>query len=302
MIASAIVFLVALFFIKNKSLLTNIANYTTKEANQEGLVYENKIIADLVNRDLDEDGVLDWEEGLWGTDPTKKDTNDDGTGDEVEIERLKKERGQNESQGESLNLSLEDEENLTQTDQFSREFFSTIATLNQNGQMDQETIDKLSSSLADHIQNSTPRKVFELSEIKIKNDNSLESVKNYNIALGLILKGYPVVNAIDVLGRAITPDEDIDSGILAELKPLIQQMEKIIDASVKIEVPQEFSNLHLGAINSLEKVMENLVDLQMIDTDVIVALSAINQYENSSAALESASYSLQKAIWDKLNT
>ena len=54
-----------------------------------GLSYGNAIVGDLVNRDTDGDGLLDWEESLWDTDPNNKDTNGDGVSDSVEIAKIK---------------------------------------------------------------------------------------------------------------------------------------------------------------------------------------------------------------------
>ena len=65
------VFAVALFLLKTTSVFENKETY--KGAGQKnGLTYGNITIKDLVNKDTDGDGILDWEEGLWGTDPTKK--------------------------------------------------------------------------------------------------------------------------------------------------------------------------------------------------------------------------------------
>ena len=88
LIVLAIAFIVALFFLKTTSVFKNTATY--QKSNQEnGLTYGNLTIKDLVNKDTDRDGILDWEEGLWGTDPTKKETTL-GTPDKVAIENLKK--------------------------------------------------------------------------------------------------------------------------------------------------------------------------------------------------------------------
>ena len=193
-------------------------------------------------------------------------------------------------------------ENLTETDKFSREFFATVATLNQNGQMDQATIDKLSSSLAEHIQNSPPRKVFLLSDIKIISDNSVQAVKSYDNALDSIYTKYPVKgNAINVLQKFMVDENNVDVGILAELDPIIGQTNKIIDALVKMSVPQSLAFLHLDFVNGLQRPMENLNDIKLYDTDVIIALSAISQYEKNITILESATNNLGNAIKQKLN-
>ncbi|KKR84482.1 MAG: LamG domain protein jellyroll fold domain protein [Candidatus Nomurabacteria bacterium GW2011_GWA2_40_97] len=88
-IAFAVLFLLALFFIKNKSSLLN----SVKNESTTGLSYGDAILEDLVNKDTDLDGVYDWEESLWGTDPTKKDTDDDGVLDNLEIKDLSAQGG-----------------------------------------------------------------------------------------------------------------------------------------------------------------------------------------------------------------
>jgi flagellar basal body-associated protein FliL len=71
-IVLAAVFLLVLFLLKTASALKNQENKAVQEVNQNpGLTYDNEIVGNLVNRDTDGDGIPDWEEGLWGTDPTK---------------------------------------------------------------------------------------------------------------------------------------------------------------------------------------------------------------------------------------
>lgn len=284
-----------LFFLKTKSVFKNENNKIEQGA---GLAYSNEILGDLVSRDTDLDGVLNWEESLWGTDPTKRDTNDDGMSDSVEIEKIKSLTMQSE-QGES---SLTKTENLTETDKFSREFFSTIATLNQNGAMDQATVDKLSSSLAEKIKNSPPRKIFKFSDLKIIEDNSLQAVKSYDNALDNIYKKYPVQgNAMNILQEFITYEDNVNVDTLTKLNPIIEQTGKIIDALVKMSVPQSLASLHLNFTNGLQRLVENLNDIKLYDTDVVIALSAISQYEKNTTLLASANNNLGNAIKQKLS-
>lgn len=290
-------FIVLLFFLKNKSVFKN----ETTESN--GLTYGSALIGDLVNKDTDLDGIPDWEEGLWGTDPTKKETTP-GTPDSVAIEKLKIQQTAESEQGlPLLEGGNQDTGNLTETDKFSREFLATVSTLDQNGSMDQATIDKLSSSLADKIQNSVPRKVFLISDIKIMEDNSLTAIKKYNDTLDSIKKKYPVtVSALDVLQKFIVDENTVDVTVLSELDPIIEQTNKIITEMVKMSVPQSLSLLHLDFVNGIERLSENLSDIKFYDTDVIVALSAISQYEKNTTLLESATNNLGNTIKQKLNT
>lgn len=303
-IAFAIVFIILLFFLKNKSVFKNSLDYA-RDKQEAGLTYKNEVLGNLVNKDADLDGVPDWEEFLWGTDPTKKDTNGDGVPDNVEIENLKQPTGQNQ---QGLPLLKSNDENLTETDKFSREFFATVATLNQNEAMDQATVDKLSSSLAEHIQNSPPRKVFVLSDIKVINNDSVQATKNYSDTLDNIYKNQPVnYTVIDVLRKFIIDENNataeagqVDVSVLSELDPIIEKTNKIIDGMIKMDVPKRFSLLHLSVINGFERSVENLNDIKLYDSDVIVALSAISQYEKNTTILESSGEELLNIIKQKL--
>ena len=255
----------------------------------------NDILQDLVNKDTDGDSVLDWEEGLWGTDPGKKDTDDDGTLDGVEITGLKSETADSEENaGEA--------ENLTQTDKFARELFSTITTLNQAGEIDEATIEKLSSSLAEQIQNSVPKKVFNVSEINILDDNTQQATQNYNNTLESIFKKYPInTTVLDVLQKFIIDENNVDTSVLIELDPIIEQTKKVIEEMVKIKVPQFLASSHLSLINAFQRLVENVVDIRLYDTDIILSLSAISQYETNTNLLESALNNLGSIIDKKLN-
>ncbi|KKU74593.1 MAG: hypothetical protein UY01_C0031G0007, partial [Candidatus Nomurabacteria bacterium GW2011_GWB1_47_6] len=67
MVVFATLFLLAIFLIKNGLPWRNIEVYK----GAEGLSYESALVEDLIKRDTDGDGVLDWEESLLGLDPTK---------------------------------------------------------------------------------------------------------------------------------------------------------------------------------------------------------------------------------------
>ena len=288
-------FLVVLFIIKNISIFKNTETY--QRANQEnGLIYGDETVEILVNKDTDGDGILDWEEGLWGTDPMKKETTP-GTSDSVAIDKLKAEQGKN----NQINKESQTPENLTKTDQFSRELFATIVTLNQNGQIDQTTIDQLSSSLVEQIQNSVPRKIYAISDIKIIDNDTKEAIQKYSDTLNSIYTKYYTnkKSVMNILQQFITDEENTE--ILKELDPIINQTNKIISESLKIQVPRSLSLLHLDLINNSQKLLENISDLRLFDSDIIVAISAIGQYEKNASALATSASRLIETIKQKLN-
>ncbi len=296
-IAFAIVFVVSLFFIKNRSVFKNTFSFVQGKQ-ESGLVYNNAIIGDLVNKDTDKDGIPDWEESLWGTDPTKKETTP-GISDSVAIEKLKKEQTAENNRG--LPSIKEDSTKLTETDKFSRELFATVVSLNQNGAMDQATADKISSSLADQIKNSPPRKVFALADLKIVKNDTAQAVKNYNAALENLQKKYPVRGSVlDILQRFSADGNKPDVSVLSELDSIIKQIQSIINAVARMEVPQSLASSHLDFLNALQRLLENINDIKLYETDTILALGAISQYDKNTKTLQTATLKLSNAIDQKL--
>lgn len=262
---------------------------------ESGLVYESDItLGELVGKDTDGDGIPDWEEPLYGLNPNKKETTP-GTPDSTAIAKMKMD------QGKSLESTNKDE-NLTETDKFSRELFSTIATLNQNGTMNDQTIDGLSNSLVKQIQDSTSGKVYTYADINITNDNNLKTTIKYNDSLKSISPENPVkYSAKDVLEEFVSEKNNFDTRILSKLDPITNQTDKLIAGMLKITVPQYLAQAHLDFINNMEQVNSNLKDFKFFDSDPILALRGISKYGENSQSLEIANKNLIKIINDKLN-
>lgn len=268
------------------------------EVNRENvLLYGDYTVAELVYNDTDQDGVPDWEEVLWGLDPDNRETTP-GVPDITTVNKLKVE--QEASMGEEGNLGNSNE-TLTETDKFSRELFSTIAALNEAGVMDQSTVEQISSSLAEHIKNSTQRKIYTLSDIRVLPDNSVTATKKFNDTLNGIYVKYPIQGSVmDILQKFVIDENDSDSGNLSQLGPIIKETRARMNAMSKIEVPQNLSLLYLDVLNMGEKVVENLEDIQLYDADPIVALGGIAQYEKSTTSLGEALGKLIAAINQRL--
>jgi hypothetical protein len=294
-----VLFLVVLFLIKNKTIFQNSLNSVLSNQTN-GLTYDSSTtIEDLVNRDTDGDGIPDWEESLYGLDPTKKETTP-GIPDSVALEKLK---AQNQNlQGLVLqNTGNQGTENLTKTDQFSQDFLATVTTLSQNGQIDSATEDQISNSLADNIQNSPPRKTYLLSDLKIVKDDSIGVVQKYSDALNIIYKNYKVnYTVLDVLQEFSTDANNVDSSVLVKLDPIIKQTQSIIDGMAKMTVPQSLALMHLDVLNGFERVGENLNDIQLYDTDTVIALGGITKYSQNANTLVFNMSKLADTITQKL--
>ena len=287
-----------LFLIKNTSVFKNTVAFV--QGKQNGLTYNTVAIGDLINKDGDKDGVLDWEEPLWGLDPTKKETTP-GIPDSTVASKLKANQ-ENVEQGESsLNT-----ENLTETDKFSRELFSTTASLSQNGAMDQATAEQISNSLADRIKNSPTRKIYVPSDIKTTKDNSIAAIKKYVDLVDTLdsnlKKKYPAKGTVtDILQKFVIDENNVDVTVLKDLDPNIKQAQEGVSEMLKISVPSDLAQIHLDLINATERVMENLVDFQLFETDPIVAMGGMSKYEENMNLYTSSFETFINTVNKKLN-
>src|ERR1035437_1204318 len=247
---------------------------------QNGLYSGSATVGELANKDTDGDGIPDWEEGLYGVDPTKKETTP-GIQDSVAIEKL---ISQNQiAQGTPL---VKGPVNLTQTDKFSQDLIATVTTLSQNGAMDQTTADALGNSLISQIQNTPVRKVFLLIDLKTTKDDTSATVKKYADALAAIFQKNPTKYTIlDILQKFSADVNNVDPSVLVELDPNIKQINGFIDGMIVLSVPQSLAFLHLGVLNGFEKIVKNLNDIKLYDTDPIVALSGMTKYSQNSTTL-----------------
>lgn len=296
MIALAVLFLLVLFLIKNTPVFKNKETYQAK-AQAAGLAYD-ATIGDLVEKDTDGDTIPDWQEPLYGLDPTTKETVP-GTPDIATINKLRATQGE-----AAIGINGQNQENLTETDKFSRELFSAVASLSENGTLSQETADQISSSLADKIKNPAPEKVFDVSDIKIINDDSVQAIKNYKDTMNNIQKKYPDKgNVLDILQRFVVDENSatVDTSVLPELDPIIKQTEDALNAILKVSVPQSLALWHLDLINAGEILIENEKNIQLFETDPILSLGAMSKYEENINSFQSALLILVNAVDKKLS-
>ena len=302
------VFLVVLFLIKNATTLKNTVNSLFNNQKSGLSVSGNIPIGNLINKDTDGDGILDWEEPLWGLDPTKKETTP-GIPDGTLVNKLKLENGKSVETidpvtgKKTITTDETTPENLTQTDKFSKELFSTVATLNQGGTLDQTAVDTITTSLNNQMRNSVQRKVFTISDIKVINDNGIKAIKKYNDTMNSIQKKYPDQGSvISVLQKFIIDENNVDISALAGLDPIIKNTQNIIDEIIKIEVPQSLSQLHLNLLNAGEKLVENISDIKLFDTDPIVTAGAMSKYVDNVTSFQNALSALISSITNKLKS
>lgn len=260
------------------------------------MVYTTEPFGALVNKDTDEDGILDWEESLWGTDPTRQDSDDDGISDSAEITKLKSESGTGE---ESL---AADSLKLTETEKFADQLFATTAALNEGGVVDENTLNSIGTSLAENIQKTTQRKVYTVKNIQISKDESVPAIRAYGLEIQSVQAKHPLdTDVAAIAATAIRSDGEIDATVFKKFDPTISQINGIVKDMLAIKPPYSVSTLHVMVINRFQKLSENLEDIKLAEADPIIALKAIEQYENNSATLFQYITILSSYLSERLN-
>lgn len=291
LIVLAVVFLVVLFLLKN-----NTFSFENK-SEKEGLVADDISLAEFVNRDIDGDGLLDWEETLIGTDLELWDTDGDGISDGDQYRATLADAG-------DTSTSTEDgmEFSQTQTAKLSQELFATIAAMSQVGELDPTAAEQLTNEIIAKVQNADPRKVYAVGEINISTDNSPSAFQKYIADIENIYKKYPAPSpsAIEILVEFAGDGENTNPDALIDLSPIVTQTENVLGEMTKMGVPSEIAMIHLDLVNVLERLRENLEDMLLFEVDPILAAGGMSNYEGNEAYLQDVLQELGDTIKAKL--
>ncbi|MDP2593112.1 MAG: hypothetical protein Q8P52_00465 [bacterium] len=113
-----------------------------------------KIVLVSVNTDSDSDGLKDWEEELWGTDPFNPDTDGDGTsdGDEIREGRDPRLKWPNDKLPEDYTpLSIKEEKYLINSDSVNTSYLNSSEETDVKNEKNQSPLKKYGNNMASII-------------------------------------------------------------------------------------------------------------------------------------------------------
>ena len=272
-----------LFSNKNSFFASKNGTLGVDRLTQAGLT-----VNQLIQKDSDGDGIADWEEALWGTDPNNKMTFP-GITDSAYIAGKKKE----------LNVAQteQNDANLTETDKFAREFFAAYTAMKASGKVDPNDINNFSGALGQNIVNATLIDHYSLKDIKTSTDNSIQAKTKYYESVKKLFDTYKTKGIGDELGII---NEQLTSPAGTEnpdkLTPIAEAYQDFASGVVKITVPDSLSAEHLKIANSANNTGISILSMTKITGDPIVGLSGISKYQKYSDDLVSAVTDLEAKI------
>lgn len=261
----------------SRSTKENVVDLTIGEITTKGTSQ------DLVARDSDNDGVLDWEESLWGLNPNKADSDGNGVGDAAEITAKKI----------SLGISISTTTGTTTlTDQFSREFFSTFSALRQSGNLTKSNIDALSKQGIASLTNFTILDIYAEKDI-IKSTST--TVATYRALIAATAKGLPTKKLgteARLLSKAIgKPRSD---KLVRELQIIEKTYLSLAARTIAVPVPSKIQNTHLRLANTYNRLGIAIGGLSEIYTDPALSVVYFNEYKKGTDELLKLAATMQK--------
>lgn len=242
-------------------------------------VYSSLAENSKLNIDSDGDGLLDWEELLWGTDPNNPDTDGDGTndGDEVRMGRDPLVPGPNDKQKSPEELIIErllatDELNPNSTtSKFNETFVNEYFSLMVDGPLtNQEKISLLEKSITGIMNDISLRNPYSTSQIKFFDANQereklLEYAKNFVEIHQSAAQPTSIATALN----------DANSLVLI----LINMSEKMM----LIDVPVQLGDVHVDLANNYYIMAKSAERIALGDNDPIQSVVGIELFNSTEA-------------------
>jgi hypothetical protein len=229
----------------------------------------------IIEGDRDEDGVRDWEESLWGTNPDSKDTNNDGVSDLEEIESRRKEIAL--KQGIQLD---ENSENLNETDIFSRDIFASIISLKEKGLLTQDAVKQLAEAAGKSFTGKVEIEDKTTSDSLKAVSDTPENRKIYIKQIDVLLAEYWKKGINQEFKIFSTYSETQNPEVLADLSQIATTYEELSNALIKIPVPTSLKISHRDLINITYKMNVALKNVSQAETNEIMSAVGITQYKD----------------------
>lgn len=255
---------------------TILFNENTKENNNTAEYEELSLNVDVnldegLIGDIDGDGLLDWEEALWGTDPLVADTDGDGTSDGVEVDTN---RNPLQPGPDDENFNVEekiieelgsvplDENSLTS--RVGRDFVEAYFTLRSNNQLTPENTNALITSVINKTLSEIP-----IGESRYSESQFMTFSANDSESLELYANSFFNIMLTDADTFELASD-------INEHKTMSDILYNISRKLILLKVPEPILAKHAELTNNYIALSKAILEASKDTADPI--LSSINLY------------------------
>lgn len=266
-----VVFIVLFFTIKG--IISLFKNNKSTKANGEPT---QMIVGDVIQKDSNNNGIADWEEYLWGLNPNKN-------GPENKEFILSKKK----ALAQDGNISIPDDStSITENEILSREFFATIVSLQQTGELNEASIKSVSDAIGQKIEATPIDNIYTKNMLTIKNDSAAANTSYFNAFSSLVTKykDKDIGSELVLISQGIGNN---DPQALSAAQTIASAYRSFGSELVKIPVPNSIFSIHLDLANNYEKTAQSIEGLAQTLSDPIIGMRAIINYKQYSDALVS---------------
>lgn len=272
-----VIFLIGHFINKEKKVSNDIATLS---------------LDDLKDKDTDGDKLPDWEEALWGTNPNKIDTDDDGISDEKEIRSTRANIEQ--FQPESVFPNNE-------TTQLAQQIYTTVSSaVSQGGFSNPAQVDALSSQVAEVFIPKVLPSTFSASDL-ILVPLSEKSYITYKTDFIRILNAAATGGLTEEIATLSELSSFNEAGVASQINDSIIDYLSVVEALKKIQVPTFLQEPHLSVMNSFQNISLSLQLMKEVEENPVVAASGFGQYRQELISLDE-SLQIMNVYFTNLNS
>jgi len=222
---------------------------------------------DVIQKDANKNGIVDWEESLWGLDPT-----DDGVKNKEFIIAERAKLARNNQAEESIEKTPEAIENA----ELSKEFFAVIMSLQASGNLDDTSIKAVSDTLGQKIIAEPIDPVYTNKMLAIKPANTTSIDAYYKEVADLMVKyqDKDMGGELNLIAQGLMRNDPQATALAGDIARSYGLFGREF---VKIPVPSTLIDLHLSIANNYERVAQSVYGLtQLIENPIIGMKSLIN--------------------------
>jgi hypothetical protein len=260
--------------------------YKTKKSNtvaeEKNLSIINESRKTVAITDTDGDGLADWEEALWKTDPANQDTDGDGTsdGEEVSQGRNPSIKGPNDKD-EPIKTTASSSE-LTLREKFSREFFADYLKLKQSGNWNDASASTLINEMTEGLKGSlSAGKSYTEADLKSRGSSAAD-MKAFGNELVLMLSRTTHQSKKNELELLVEWLETQDKSVLEKMDVIVKSYKGMSEQSPELVVPEKLLTRYVSLVNDFNLMYTLIQSFRNVDKDAISALAAVSTYENTS--------------------
>jgi len=251
--------------------------------------------------DSDGDGLKDWEETLWKTDPQNRDTDEDETpdGEEVQVGRDPVKPGPDDKLSERLiPIAGENQASESETESLSKRFFAEYLSLKKEGNLDQAAKDNLIDSFVENLPEGESADAYEISDLALMGDNSYQTLESYGNKLRAVIiehSGASVESDASIISRVMKSEDD---GFLEDLQENISLYEDTLADLKILKVPSDVAKDQLALMNSIADIKKILEEIMQSPKDPVLALAALKRYPQTGEDVVVVLRDIQGALQD----